>query len=410
MDQGLLQANNLSYVLPKPSSVVTGRSLKRSYPQQRTATPGQTMTWTLNTGTSMVDQWNSSLVIVVSTTGTDYACSFGSGSAVNLIENIRLYSRSGKQYTNSTHYNLFRKIYDKQEHSPDWFSSVGTVMGYGQATTAFSSEGSFVETQTFVIPLIKIHPFFDEMSKRMLPSNMASGMRIEIDLAAVGPAFISHTDTGTYSGSISSYTIDDAYFNLEEVSLMSSAMASLNKIASEQTLEYTYSDVFTSRNSTATNTVINLDVNKSVSFAQKAFSLLQTATDVTSLTAESFDSAFLPGSWWFVLGSDHLPSNQLIDDEKVSYTVSLATWNKLKRPFSEGDISYADFLASDGVYSVSLERSDSLSLSSLPINSSRQLRFQLTLDSAPAAAQISTTFMCYLTNVRSSLLNVVVDT
>lgn len=409
MDSSLLAQNNMQYVLPKPSSVVTGRCLKRQYPQQRTATAGQTITFTLNTGTSMVDQWNSSLVITVTTAGgADYACSFGRGSACNLIENIRIYSRSGVQITNTTHYNLFRKIFDRYEHSGDWFGNVGTLCGYNQTSDAFAAVGD--QTISFVIPLTKVHPFFDEMSKRFLPPSLASGMRIEIDLAALGTAFVSDADVGAYPDSVTGYTVDDVYLNLEEVQIMSSAQATLNKVASEQTLEYTFSDIFTSRNSTATNTTINLDINKSVSFAQKAFTVLQTAADITDLTDESFDSLYRNGDWWYQLGSDYLPSNQLIDNFKVAYMCALATWNKLKKPFQEGDVALTDFNVFDGVYAVSLERSDSLALSSLPINSSRQLRFQLTLATAPPAAQVSTTYLQYLCNVRSTLLNCKVDT
>jgi hypothetical protein len=407
MDKTILEQNNLRYELPQPTSVVSSRAVKRQYPQQRTASEGQTVTFTLNTGTSLVDQANSYLFLQVTTAGgADYACSFGRGSAVNLIENVRIYSRSGAQITNTTQMNLFRKVTDRHQESGDWFANAGVPMGYSQSSDAFASLGD--QTLEFVIPLVKLHPFFEEMSKRHIPSCLASGLRIELDLATVGTAFVSDPDGVTYPDSVTTYSVPDVYLGLQCVDLMSSAQATLNKVASTQSLDYTFCDIFSARNGLGTATDINFDINKSVSFAKSVYTLLQPTANLNTIASDSMDSSFRTGNWWYQLGNMYLPSNQKIDQFLVAYHEALTTFNKHKTPHKEGDVSQANFNLNEAIYSTSLERSDALSLSELPINSSRQLRFELSLNGTPPALT-STTFLTYLTNTRCSLLNVRVD-
>jgi hypothetical protein len=404
----LLDFNNMSYSLETPASLVTQRTDKRLYPQQRVASNGQTITFILNTGTSMVYQLNSGLYVKIEAVGIAdaLACGFGSGSAMNIVQNIRIYSRSGVELTNTTRMNLYRRFTDKYHESPDWFGNVGSLMGYtdddSTATFTGTAAGVADRTKEFVIPLRLLHPFFAEMSGRFLPANMASGMRVEIDLESPVVAFQGTTNAGD---SPVSYTVQDSYLSLQTVDLMSSAISSLNKQASTSTLEYTYTDIMTARNTVGVSTNININVNKSVSFAMKAVGLLQNAGAAALPQNDSFAAPFLPASYWYSLGSQQMPSNQLIDNTPLSYMMALASYGKLKTPSREGSVSKQNFIDSYGVYAVSLERSDTLQLSSLPINSSRMLRFEATLD-APGVDLVSTIFLTYLANARSSLLNV----
>ena len=119
-DSSILFANNLSFKLPTPSSVVVNRVLKRQYFQNRSYSSEQTMTCQFNTGVDFIDLKNSALVIKVKVTGNgtdNFSCGFGEGSACNLLRNIRLYHRSGTCYSNTQKINLWRKIYDKYTHS-----------------------------------------------------------------------------------------------------------------------------------------------------------------------------------------------------------------------------------------------------------------------------------------------------
>jgi hypothetical protein len=98
-----------------------------------------------------------------------------------------------------------------------------------------------------------------------------------------------------------------------------------------------------------------------------------------------------------------------VDSLETAYHQSLVSYDKMKHVDKECSVTRGDFIASDGIYTVSLERDTSLALSQSPVNASRALRFQLSLDSAPASASIATVFMQYLVSTRTTLTSSQVD-
>jgi hypothetical protein len=89
-----------------------------------------------NTGSDSVNTKNSKLVLKVKATAgasVDAGATFGSGSAMNFVKNIRIYHRSGTTYTNTQKMNLFRAKVDHIKESSTWFSSIGDpMMGYNR--------------------------------------------------------------------------------------------------------------------------------------------------------------------------------------------------------------------------------------------------------------------------------------
>jgi hypothetical protein len=236
---------------------------------------------------------------------------------------------------------------------------------------------------------------------------MASGLRIEIDLESARGSFVN--TSGVNFTTIASYEITDCYFNLMSTSLMDSAVAAVNANAAKNSLEYLYLDLFTSTNSqSANNTTVNIDVNKSVALLNEAITIVQTQTQLNNYTADQFATAYVPGQWWYQLGSQQFP-NQKNDTSLLSYHQALITFDKMKTDDKEASTDYGTFLASDGIYANSFERNSALSLSQVPCNASRSLRFELTYDAAPAVATIVTTYLEYVTSSRSTLLNSRID-
>lgn len=417
-DESTLFANNLIYEAPSPSSVTTNRVLKRQQFQNRSYSSGQTMTCTLNTGVDFVDQKNSSLVLTFALTpaeGTSVSCGFGEGSGVNFIQNIRIYHRSGTCYTNTQRYNLYRRTEDVFSQSQEWFNTIGSLMGYGTAASGILNIPGVANVinatvnYTVVIPLTKIHPFFDSEGGLFLPSAMASGLRVEIDLAPLAEVFYADAPQTTFAPPIA-YSITNVYFNTMSVSLMDSAQASINTMSQQQSLEYVYKDIFTSRNSQPSDsTAINIDINRSVGFADHATTMIQVAGDITSILEDSFVGSYQNGSWWFTLGSNQFP-NQKIDDKLNAYSSALITYDK----FNVGEgyptkVTPLLYGINSGIYSVSLERDTSIALSQSPVNSSRALRFELSLDAAIGVPTIVTVFLTYVCSARSSMLSSKVD-
>jgi hypothetical protein len=407
--ESVLFANNLDYKLPTPSSVVTNRVLKRNYFQNRSYGEGQTMVCTLSTGTDQVDLKNSSLVLQIKTSknavGTNYQADFGEGSAVNLVKNMRINHRSGTTYTNTQKLNQWRKVQDRYNESSQWFASVGSLMGYDQKLD-FGTTAGREETKLAIIPLSHLHPFFAPEGGKLLPSVMASGMRIEIDLEAAATAFYERALIDT--GSLGSYEILGCYIETMNISLMDSAQASLNTVAQQSSLEYVFKDIFTSQNShPSNNTQVNIDVNKSVAFADTAYAIVQPQANLNDIEIDGFRTQYISGKFDWTLGSNHYP-NVKIDNEPSAYHTALVTFDKFKSMVPT-DVTFEKFLASDGVYAVSLERDTALALSQSPVNASRALRFELAFDTAPTTASLITVYMSYLTSVRSTLLSSRVD-
>ncbi len=410
-DDMILFNNNLTYTLPIPSSVVVNKTKKRNYFQNRSYNSQQTMVCTLNTGADYIDLANSNLIVKIKVSSTNPAavgCTFGSGSIANICENIRIFHRSGTQYTNTQKLNAFRVIEDRNCESANWFSTIGTAMGYDLAPGAISSSAP---EQIFVIPLKKLHPFFDPEGGVMLPAAMASGARIEIDLASLGNVFLHNNLPATEPPT--DYEITDIYFDLESVSLMDSAAASINTNAQKKSLEYLYKDIFTSRNSTPSNTsAINVDVNKSVSYADKVWSVIQRNVAQNDVLYDGYSTPYKAGNWWVQLGSLQYPSNQKISDVKSAYLNNLSAWNKLKGKCGERgetEMTLQDYEDNYGAYVASLELDTALALSGMPVTSSRTLRFELSLDTPLSEDSTTIVFMTYLSSARSTLTSSKVD-
>jgi len=414
--QQVLFANNLTYTLPSSSSIATNRVMKRNYFQNRNYQNDTTMICQFNTGTDFIDPVNSTLnlrvkVIPGGNPGDKVSASFGVGSVQNLIKNIRIYHRSGTTYTNTIKQNLFSVKRDRYNKSTNWFSSIGNaLMGYDE-DVVFSrfpdGQDPPVLEKDFQIPLNLLHGFFSPLGELLIPAVMASGLRIEIDLESARGAFVNADGVGFTT--ITSYEITDCYFNLMSTSLMDSAVAAVNANAAKNSLEYLYLDLFTSTNSqSANNSAVNIDVNKSVALLNEAITIVQTQLQLNNYTADQFATSYVPGQWWYQLGSMQFP-NVKIDTPLLAYQQALITFDKMKNDDKEPNTTFGTFLASDGIYANSFERNSALSLSQVPCNASRSLRFELTYDAAPAVATIVTTYLEYVTSSRSTLLNSRID-
>ena len=417
VDESILFVNNLTYSLPSASSVCTNRVTKRSYFQNRNYGSQSTMICQFNTGTDFINTKNSKLVLKVRalapTVPADSASNFGSGSGMNFVKNIRIYHRSGTTYTNTTRMNLYRSKVDHIKESSTWMNSVGTpLMGYNGGILFELDTAAAIDTRThFVeIPLNKVHPFFEPHGDIMGCPQIYSGLRVEIDLENALTVF---TQNLANLGYFADYEIQDCYMDLESYSLMDSASASINTQASTKSLEYLYTDIFTSVNSTpALTTQVNIDINKSVSLADSHITCILPVANINIGTGDSFSTPYLDGSWWTLLGSLQFPL-QRIDNSKSAYHQALLTFDKFSHPANDSALLYGNnqngFLGDYGIYGQSLERDTSLALSASPVNASRSLRFELTFDVPPAAAQLVIVFLQYLSSSQSTLLNSRVD-
>lgn len=408
-DQQILFVNNLLYKNPVPQSVVVDRVLKRQYFQNTRYNAGQTMICILNTGSDFVDTDNSSLILKVKVTGTGgfWAGSFGTGSGLNLARNVRLYHRTGVCYSNTQRINLYHKLKDRYTMQQEWMDTVGRLMGYDQGADTITNIAEGADELTVVLPLKHFHSFFAPESKVYLPACMASGLRVEIDLASFAEAFVNDP---TQPGTINGYSIEECYIETMNVQLQDSSQSAINEMASSQSLEYVYKDIFTSQNtSPALSTAVNIDINKAVSFADSVVATVQDSAKLNDITQDSFDCDFRRSEWWISLGSNYYPSAVKVSDERVAYKNALMAFDKLKHSEKPSLTTLQDFNTTNGVYAVSLERDTALALSQTPVNSSRALRFETTFTTPPAEEITLTLFMTYLVSARSTLTSSRID-
>lgn len=395
----VMEANNLEYKFDDILNVSVNRTMKKQYFDTRTYTlpgAGQAVsTW--NSGVDLVDLRNSYLKLDVGIVGGDRAYSFGQGSVLNLIKEIKGLSSSGIELFRTQDANIFNKFMARNKHSQQWFDSTGQLLGYDLGASALTVGVNY----TWVIPLCELDIFFDLYDGKLLPANIASGMRIEITWEDVATAFV-HDGTGTTDAT--GYSVSSIEFRTESVTLADSAMAILNKEAATNGLEITYDRVYTSPSNTGASLEDNVEIRKAVSLAKSIMAIQLPTADRVDLAEDSFLAADYTNTSADVrLGNQYYPF-QPIENEVEAYFNYLKQYNKLKRSSAETVTGLADFQSGGQAQIVAnLETDDSLNLTGLPVNSSRILECRFT---RTATTNIRTyAFLTYTALCRASLSN-----
>jgi hypothetical protein len=331
--------------------------------------------------------------------GTVTGVSFGVGSAMNLVKNIRIFSKSGVELCNILNQNLNRCQEDYATETQNWYDTIGNLMGHSQTLT---TEGQ----AEFIIPLDKLAPFFCPVGEQMCPASLLAGAVVEIDLAPASEAFVRTGGTGL------SYKIDDIFFNLDCTTLNDMTVMTLNDITSKQLLEWTYVDVYNSKiTQSSGNSVLSSSINKSVSFADHIVAAIQPQARVTDPLQDGFLVRYdeSPGSYQYTLGSIQLPSNVPVDSGKLAYFQGLSTYNKLRPRQELPPHSYEEWTIANATKTCSFSKDQQLALSQLPISSARSLRLEVNYTTPPAAAQVCNIFLHYVKVLEVSLTDVKVN-
>ncbi len=403
-----LIVNNLVYSVPPSSTACIERSYKRGYFDNRSYTKERTMRCVIQTGAQYVNTLTSSLVIKMRDMSTESGQEWGYGSAYNLIKNIRVFSKSGVELCNVLNANLNRVVEDKMTENQEWFNSVGGLMGYEVSSGGYQKPiGAKGSVSEWHIPMSKIAPVFCPLGEQLCPPALISGCIIEIDLESPVVAF-----RATDVTSVPDYKIEDIYFNLDCSTLNDMTIMTMNDITAKQLLEWTYVDIYNSKVVQGTDVQdLNTSINKSVSFADHITALIQNQSRTTSTTQDCFQllDTEQNGSYQFTLGSVQLPSNVKVQSQEEEYFQLLSTYNKLRsQSKGAGRIRYPDFQNFLSVKSTSFSKDQMLSLSQLPISSSRSLRFEATLV-AQQEPRVCNIYLHYLKVVEVSLTDAKVN-
>lgn len=396
--ESLIRVNALDYRLPSNMSVVVERSMKRSFADDSgTYKENGKVIITLNSGEDYVDGINSYLTFEVKLTGgtntpTPISADFGSGSACNFIENITVTSRSGRELERQESLNSLRRDVDRYQCSQEWVDNFGEVMGYGQSLSA--------NNVRFCIPLNRLVGICN--TRKLLPSHLAGGMRFEIKFASFASALTNLGGTANPTG----YEISDVSIMLDSYHLADSIRKKLTMMAARQGLEYFYEtqDRTTSVITSASSDVIV--VRKAVSRALWAIGKTRVTADISSSTADSMASETNDvKDFQWKLGGLYFPNQPLRNLEEQYYYAQYA-FDKVKHCFKHNSVSLTNFKATEGLCAVTLERSNVLGLSGIPINNQRNLELRVNYNNS--ASRTIDVYVSYLKVAKVFVNNVIV--
>lgn len=417
-----LLVNNLSYHQPEALSLAVQRAYSRQFFQRNTYAPGETAVIDFNAGTDFVDPGNSYItfkVLLVGDAGTVNA-DFGlNGSAMNVIKQVTIKSRSGTELDRVESANLWSSMMSRYVETYSFLRRQGRAEGWradnGAGATALATNQTFLTasaatTARFAIPLKRLAPFFNPVKKgQKIPPQLMSGLHMEIIWENYDRALVQ----GGGAGNITSYSVTDLAVMCDSVCMTDDVQRTINDQSANDGLEYAYPRVFTSIDTLGAVTALNSQVRKAVSQANIAFAIPQVAAQYTAdLTADNMAAGpWLVSRMQYRLGALYYPIQALEDanvDGVEGYAQALETFDKYKHSHDESSVSYVDFTTNGaGIIAVSLEKDTALNFSGLPVNNSRVLESLVTF-STGVARQV-TTFLEYSAVARSYVDNTAVS-
>lgn len=279
--QGLLSLNDLTYLLEPDLSVATNVTHKNHFFQGTEYTQNQRAVCIINSGADYIDTRSSYLKFKAELTVPGANADGGArlyfgqqGSAINLIKNITVTSRSGDELCRITDVNRLQNMLSAYRYDTEWVDTVGQSMGYGGFLSTRDTAISGLATghqETFCIPLYCLTDFFGY--GRLMPSMIMSGLRIEIEFEDVAQAGIvtchkvvdptttdgrfgaarSTTQTAAQTietgvgpegdaSKVSGFKILDPVLALKSVQLTDATQRALNELSATNGLELVYTD------------------------------------------------------------------------------------------------------------------------------------------------------------------------
>jgi hypothetical protein len=402
-DSALMSANGLLYKMPQPLSLAVNRTFKTEFSQRQSYVGGDTVIFDSNSGSAYVGPESAQLSFGIEfglTAVGDGAdtFSFGSGSAANVLQEIRLLSKNGTEIYRSQVANVLAKIMKDQVYGTDGQTML-TGAGHGVAGMVRGTK------YQFVIPLSYICGFFRPTVAGMkIPSGLSSGMRLEFITTKFADRHITRTG-GTGTGT--TFTISDPQLLYSCTELNDPTASMLMKNSAETGLEYTFPSYFAT--TLAFNqTQLNEQVKKSVSQCTRVFATVYDTSGASSVNTpandgyKSIDATTHLVDFQFRVGSSYYPQQSVTNKEVAKY-ISDATFDKNRDIRSNpSSVSAADY-NTGGKFMVGhpLETDDRLNLSGIPLNNSSVLELRLGLANAGAVTRELNLFIEYISVART---------
>lgn len=372
----LMAINELFYKMPAPLSVSVVTTHKKQYSTRNLYTPGQTIVFDINCN-SAVDCDKSYLKFGVTATGAG-SINWQTGSALNVIREVRIMSKNGAELDRINNFNVFARYFMRNCISVDEFEKYGALWGVNGGVVALNS------TEYYVFPLKLISGLFRPHGNVKLPPALLSGARIELVLEDNDNAITGNPGTV--------YQLLNPEIQLSEHSLSDNALKVLTEESANNGLEITYPRVFVSSENVGLNSSFNTQIKKAVSQCTKIIVVPQPTVVINNINLDSFGSLFFGEfrKYQFRVGSSYFP-NQEVTDVKEAYQLSSQVCDMHKiRPY----VRYTEYTLNnnpDFSLAAQIKADDEISSSGLAINNSASLAVSIQTD--PTSTTAKTYFM-----------------
>ncbi len=397
-DEGMvasdLLVNNLVYKAPAALSLAVDRTYVRMFPQNQSSSPGQTTVFDITSGTAFVNPYNSYLKFDLAVSGASTPeANFGVGSAMNLINQITIRSRSGTELARVEKANFYSYISSVNQYSLEYLANQGQVEGWASASTALVT----ATARTFCIPLVRLAPFFQPTRRGMkYPCQLISGLHIEIIWESAAMALVEKTAT------VSSYALTNIAIMLDSMTLTDDTQRAINVESARNGLELTVPQVFVAQDTITAGTIYNAQLRKAVTQANRVI-LVPFVQTAASVSVDNFATvAASISSFQFRLGSLYFPK-QAVTNLPECYMQTLMSFDKLRNELEPTAVSYNKYILNQFSLCASLEKDQSLQVSALPINNSRVLESLITFGSSTTATIM--VFLEYVSVIRTFIDN-----
>lgn len=384
-----LAVNNLVYENPDALSLAVSRSSNRMFFQRAQYNPGETAVIDFNSGTEFVDPENSYLAFTLTATGAAGDFTFGIGSAMNLIRQVTIRSRSGVEIDRVERANVW-SLFETQYRNPSsWFTSVGAAMeGFGTTYTAIVGPATSSTGNRFLLPLKRLAPFFKPIKRgQKIPPQLMSGLHMEIIWESTKMALKSD------EAGITSYQINNLSVMCDSISMTDDVQKTINQQSADAGLEYAYPRVHTNPAVPGASTALSVQVRKAVSQANYAWAVALESKNYDELKQDSFKAinwAITRYQWR--LGALYFPLQPLdvnINDGVEPLKQALGVFDKNKLNFVPPNVTLADYkTGGKAIMAVALEKDAELDSSGLPVNNSRVLEVNATGPAFTATTEV----------------------
>lgn len=408
--------NNLIYSMPKSMSVCVNRTHVQQFPTSMSNVKvgrDSVLIWDWNTGNNYIDCSNSYLKFRLKATATTALVApptFGVfGSALNLFKEVRIRSRSGTELNRTENANLLNNYLLQYSRTQNYIDTIGSAFYLNSTVSPFNTANTLISEIS--IPLSLLDSFFRPLKGVLIPSQLSSGLHIEISLESIARAF---KDPAGYFGAGALLEMIDISMMLDSSSLSDDTSRLMNLESSNTGLEYCYTrnHNVNSIYPLGTNN-INLQISKAVSQATQIFTIISNAANSNLSTVDSFVSeGYKVSAWGYRLGSSYYPNQPILDNLTgsingvQSFLMAMSSFEKMKNPFQESSMTLNKFQNSLSVLSVDLQRNQSLQVSGQASNNSRLLELNMTRNGAADTDKIEVNaFLSYISVCRTFIDN-----